>query len=242
MPLDLPTQETLRFVREAAPAGARVLEVGCGAGAVAAELARAGCRVIGVDASPDAVAAARDRGVDARHAQWPDFRCEPQDVVFFGRSLHHVADLDGAVARAAESLAAGGCVVVEDFAYVEASPAARAWTHATARLLAACGILAPKPDSLLAHMLRSPSGDAAWAARDPHVHSAAAMEAALRSRFADVTAVRAPYLFRWFAEALPEDARTADALAVILDLERTLGDLTPSFLVGRRWVARSSGR
>src|SRR5688572_5426706 len=113
MPLGLPTQETLRFVREAALAGARVLEVGCGDGAVAAELARAGCRVIGVDESPDAVAAARDRGVDARHAQWPDFRSEPQDVVFFGRSLHHVADLDRAVARAAELLAAGGRVVVE---------------------------------------------------------------------------------------------------------------------------------
>ena len=46
--------------------GARVLEVGCGDGALAAHLTEArGCRVVAVDVSERAVAFARHRGVDA---------------------------------------------------------------------------------------------------------------------------------------------------------------------------------
>ena len=48
------------------PAGARVLDLGCGTGVDAALLTAAGHRVVGIDGSPGMVALARAGGVDAR--------------------------------------------------------------------------------------------------------------------------------------------------------------------------------
>ena len=46
--------------------GERILDLGCGDGALTARLVALGCDVVGVDSSPEMVAAARARGVDAR--------------------------------------------------------------------------------------------------------------------------------------------------------------------------------
>lgn len=43
------------------PAGARILDVGCGTGTDAAHLARRGCQVVGIDPSPGMIARARAR-------------------------------------------------------------------------------------------------------------------------------------------------------------------------------------
>jgi 2-polyprenyl-3-methyl-5-hydroxy-6-metoxy-1,4-benzoquinol methylase len=46
--------------------GERILDLGCGDGALTEKLAAFGCEVVGVDASPEQVEAARARGLDAR--------------------------------------------------------------------------------------------------------------------------------------------------------------------------------
>ena len=46
--------------------GERILDLGCGDGALTEKLAALGCDVVGVDGSPEQVAAARERGLDAR--------------------------------------------------------------------------------------------------------------------------------------------------------------------------------
>jgi trans-aconitate methyltransferase len=48
--------------------GERILEVGCGDGALSEKILEAGATVVGVDGSRDMVAAARQRGIDARLA------------------------------------------------------------------------------------------------------------------------------------------------------------------------------
>ena len=49
--------------------GERILDLGCGDGALTETLVAAGCRVVGVDGSAEQIAAAESRGLDARIAR-----------------------------------------------------------------------------------------------------------------------------------------------------------------------------
>jgi methionine biosynthesis protein MetW len=91
-------------IAEAVPCGARVLDVGCAAGHLAAELvAGRGCTVVGIERDPGAAAAARARGIEVREA---DIERDGLgdlgnfDVVVFGDVLEHLRD-PAAVLRAA---------------------------------------------------------------------------------------------------------------------------------------------
>jgi SAM-dependent methyltransferase len=98
--------------------GRRTLEVGCGEGRVARDLADHGHRVVAVDAAPTLVghAAAADR--DGRYlvadAAALPFRDGSFDVVVAYNSLMDVDDMPAAVAEAARVLEPGGrlCVCV----------------------------------------------------------------------------------------------------------------------------------
>lgn len=100
------------------PPGRATLDLGCGEGRVAADLARVGHAVVGVDRSPSMVAAARAahpaiRFEEADAAALP-FADESFDCVVAFMSLHDMDDLDGAVREAARVLEPGGrlCVAV----------------------------------------------------------------------------------------------------------------------------------
>lgn len=78
--------------------GERILDVGCGDGALTEKLVRAGAIVVGADPAPEFVAAATARGLDARQldAQSLPFDAE-FDAVFTNAVLHWVPDLDAAL-------------------------------------------------------------------------------------------------------------------------------------------------
>src|SRR6266403_1812718 len=48
--------------------GERILDLGCGDGALTEKIAAVGAEAVGVDGSPDMVSAAKRRGIDARVA------------------------------------------------------------------------------------------------------------------------------------------------------------------------------
>ncbi len=123
-PIDVPTRETVDFLRAHLPPGASLLEIGCGPGDVALAMTRMGYQVHGVDPDADAVATARDRGVVVSQASWPETPLEPfpVDAVAFTRSLHHVSQLEASVREAARWLRPGGQVLVEDFAFTTPPP------------------------------------------------------------------------------------------------------------------------
>src|SRR4051812_35204769 len=102
---------------------ARVLEAGCGRGALAAALADLGYEVTGVDRNADMAAAAGERGVHVIHADVQDVSGE-YDVVLFTRALHHAENLDKVLAHAVTLLAPGGQVIIEEFAWEEVDQAA----------------------------------------------------------------------------------------------------------------------
>lgn len=94
--------------------GERILDLGCGDGALTVRLAAAGARVTGVDMSPDQVRAARERGVDARVMDGAalDFDAE-FDAVFSNAALHWMRDADAVVDGVWRALRPGGRVVAE---------------------------------------------------------------------------------------------------------------------------------
>ncbi|HZU83857.1 MAG TPA: methyltransferase domain-containing protein [Polyangiaceae bacterium] len=111
--------------------GERILDLGCGDGALTRRLVELGCDVVGVDASPEQVAAAVRLGLDARvmNGEALAFSCE-FDAVFSNAALHWMrrpAEVIAGVRRALKpggrfvgELGGHGCVHVIRTALVEA--------------------------------------------------------------------------------------------------------------------------
>jgi trans-aconitate methyltransferase len=98
----------------AAQPGERILDLGCGDGALTGRIKAAGADVVGVDGSADMVLAARARGLDARimdgqklcfHAAF--------DAVFSNAALHWMPDADAVLAGVARACKPGARFVGE---------------------------------------------------------------------------------------------------------------------------------
>jgi SAM-dependent methyltransferase len=104
-------------VREVSPA--RVLKVGCGAGAMAERMAKElGVEVVCVDTSQRMVDLTRERGIDARIAdvQALPFADDEFDCVVSGWLFYHVPNRDRAIAECARVLRPGGRLVAATLA------------------------------------------------------------------------------------------------------------------------------
>jgi len=97
-------------------AGERILDLGCGTGPLAAELAKRGCHVIGMDLSAEMVREARRNypDLDFRVADATSFTVdEPVDAVFSNAVLHWVRPPEEAARAIAAALRPGGRFVAE---------------------------------------------------------------------------------------------------------------------------------
>src|ERR1700691_5508035 len=86
-------------------AGERILDLGCGDGALTRKLADMGCAVVGVDSSPQQIEAACQSGLDARvkDCQALDFDHE-FDAVFSNAALHWMKRPDDVLAGVKRAL------------------------------------------------------------------------------------------------------------------------------------------
>jgi SAM-dependent methyltransferase len=99
-------------------AGQRILDVGCGDGALTEQIAASGAVVVGVDASEDMVRAARARGLDARvlraeRLEFSDEMAAGFDAVFSNAALHWMRDQEAVLRGVRRVLRPGGRFVAE---------------------------------------------------------------------------------------------------------------------------------
>ena len=94
--------------------GERVLDLGCGDGALTKRLVSAGCEVVAVDSSPEQVWAALERGLDARIADASELRIDGLfDAVFSNAALHWITDPQPVIANVWNALRPGVRFVAE---------------------------------------------------------------------------------------------------------------------------------
>jgi 2-polyprenyl-3-methyl-5-hydroxy-6-metoxy-1,4-benzoquinol methylase len=107
--------------------GGRVLEVGCGCGMLALEMARNGLQVVGVDVSPKSIEVANKFKVDNQGSKGfgslkyhcadisdLDFESEGFDSVVFFRSLHHFPDLEATLAKVHQASKGGAYLLISE--------------------------------------------------------------------------------------------------------------------------------
>jgi len=94
--------------------GERILDLGCGDGALTEAIAAAGAVVVGVDGSADMVRAARARGLDARVADGQRLAFQGEfDAVFSNAALHWMPDSAAVAAGVRRALKPAGRFVGE---------------------------------------------------------------------------------------------------------------------------------
>jgi len=94
--------------------GERILDLGCGDGALTERIAATGAQVIGIDTSPELLASAIARGIDARNmdAQVIEFD-RHFDAVFSNAVLHWIDKPARVICRIRKALKPGGRFVAE---------------------------------------------------------------------------------------------------------------------------------
>ncbi len=94
--------------------GERILDVGCGDGALTERFRTAGCVVVAIDSSPEQVWAALERGLDARIIDACELEFETEfDAVFSNAVLHWIGDADRVISGVWRALKPGGRFVGE---------------------------------------------------------------------------------------------------------------------------------
>lgn len=94
--------------------GERILDLGCGDGALTLKLVAMGCSVKGVDASPDQIRKAVSEGLDATVMNGQSLTFGPEfDAVFSNAALHWMKGADAVLTGVKRALKPGGRFVAE---------------------------------------------------------------------------------------------------------------------------------
>jgi SAM-dependent methyltransferase len=182
--------DVLQFVASQLPtAPARVLEVGCGDGRLARELDELGHQVVAID--PAAPRGAIFQAVSLEEFADP----APFDAVVASRSLHHIHDLPGGLAKLHRLLVPGGLLILVEHAFDRLDEPTARWYLEKRR---AKGPHAPS--SLEACLAK-------WEADHADLHGYPAMRRELDLRFSERSFAWTPSLYPELGQALEQDER-----------------------------------
>jgi SAM-dependent methyltransferase len=237
-PVEIPRAETIEFVTSQVAAPADIMEIGCGEGHLAVALVELGYKAVGLEADLEIVARAQADGAPVILATWPDYSPEAVDAVIFTRSLHHMEQLEAAIAAVGPALKPGGSLLVEDFAFDAPDEATLEWFVEVCRTEAGLVLIDPGANEVLKELLSSHHPLVAWQESHDHdLHPIDAMSAAINGHFETNEMSEVPYLYRYLAPALPDDEEAVSFLLHVRDEEARLGEAGEIKLIGRHFVA-----
>ncbi len=238
-PVDLASRETAAFLEAQLKSNAEIIEVGCGAGQVAAVLTAKGYQVVAIDSKAEAIQQARQLGVQASLAAWPEFEHRAVDAVAFTRSLHHIDPLNMAVAQAYQLLKPGGYLLVEDLDFDAADQATVDWFINAIQAPKIQRLLLSVEGALVTELLHCEQPAAVWYAHNHHheLHSAAAMRNEINTQFGAVEVSPSAYCYRYLIPVLPQTPAAAAVVSELYQQETVLAEQGRLILVGRRMVA-----
>ncbi len=228
------------------PEGARVLDVGCGPGAVAAHLAEAGRTVVGLDVDPEAVDAARRRGVDARLETLPEHAGGDYDAIVFAYSLHHVRSLEATAEAAWQRLRPGGRLIVLEMAFDDLDERTRRWARIVESLLVHAGAIEGPGCAFFAHGEHEAAGGRGHAhlpgepahPEETHdFHGSREILEVLGRRFELVEAQTGPILHVFFGRALGDRVAVLEDVRALEEHGVAGGAIRP---IGRIYVLKRS--
>jgi SAM-dependent methyltransferase len=172
-------------------APSHVLEVGCGGGALALAISRLGYQVDAID--PRAPVGAIFHAVSLDEFSDPG----PFDAVLANLSLHHIPDLEGALAKIRQLLRPGGRLIVNELAWDRLDAATARW-YLEHRAAADPGAPASLEQCL-----------DEWAADHANLHTSAAMRTELDRNFEERSFVWTPHLNHELGKAIDDRAEQA---------------------------------
>ena len=235
-PNELCTAHTAAFLADALRGRHRVLEVGCGDGAVARALGSAGFAVTALDIELRDPRPASN--VTFVERDFLAFTAEPFEAIVFTSSLHHIEALEDAIAHAVDLLVLDGLLVADEFDVERPDVTTLQWYYDTQELLAAAGVYqhehVDKPNRDLLARWRAAH------AHDPPLHTGVAMRSAIASQLSIVEISACEYLHRHMCSGLrPDHHGGAVAAHVLATEQRRIADGTLA-AVGLRIIASRS--
>ncbi|MBP9093281.1 class I SAM-dependent methyltransferase [bacterium] len=261
-PLSFAARITASFALGCLKPKSRVLDVGCGGGAIAAAMTKGGLLVTAIDPSQSAVEKTTSLGVTCFNSELEKFEHEEFDALLCSRSLHHMQPLDKAISAAHRLLKPNGLLLVEDFGYERVDQKTAIWLFNLAQLIAAeqrtDKALEGGKDAKHGHSWLTeerhesntlgPGHEQSEAITiwrrhhevDHHVSSFERVKNALLDKFEIIEERSVPYLFHYLCDLLPATKSGAIRATLIYNWERELAQVGGIEMCGARIIAIKS--
>ncbi|MBP6747576.1 class I SAM-dependent methyltransferase [bacterium] len=269
-PLSFAARITASFALGCLKPKSRVLDVGCGDGAIAAAMMKGGLLVTAIDSRQSAVEKTTALGVNCFNSELEKFEHDEFDALLCSRSLHHMQPLDKAIAAAYRLLKPNGLLLVEDFGYERVDQKTAIWLFNLAQLIAAedrpprskkdedakhnsdgqqekhghSWLTAERHESTtLGPGHEQSEAISIWRHHheiDHHVSSFEGVKNALLDKFDIIEERSVPYLFHYLCDLLPATKSGAVRAGLIYNGERELAQVGGIEMCGARIIAIKS--